>query len=153
MFTHWKELRACWRLGDVSPNLLFSASKCVIFQMKITKGCHWRPGPANQTVNNIHHPGPGIQTSSVHISNPDMMFHPHQPLDRLKWHNYQGVIDVSKYNIRALSGSTSCCRCTFEFADSHWRQWSFKMMQKEKNAKRRAVAVCQRNTAVFTNCF
>lgn len=40
------------------------------------------PGTANRAVNNIHHPGFGIQTSSVYVSNPDRMFHPHQRLDR-----------------------------------------------------------------------
>lgn len=82
MFTYWKDLLGCRQLSKVTPDILFSASKCVIFRLKITKGCHWMPGTANQTVNNIHHPGSGIQMSSVHVNNPDRMFHPHERHDR-----------------------------------------------------------------------
>lgn len=35
---------------------------------------------------------------------------------------------MSKYNIKALTGSKCCCKCIFEFADSHWRLQRFKMI-------------------------
>lgn len=92
------------------------------------------PEPDNQTVNNIHHKGSGIQTSSVHVSNNDSMFHPHQRLDgQIQMEQLSGCHRRVKIQHKSFiwvhillqRSSTSCAS---GFADSHWRLHGFQTM-------------------------